>query len=297
MKTVYFILLFLLIIGFVFSESNDSNYYITNPIQNTSFKAGSTVIVSWINGTSGYATVYLLSGISASNMEPTGVVFTVDGEIGGYEWTVPTDMLDNTTYSLMFSFPTENGTTGVSYSSSFMIIGENGSVNSSSIVNVSSYVVSSSISALFTHSSTIDSSTVTYVSRISNSGTTMASSTSQLVVVSNTQNFTANTASSSSVFHSATATSSQVATSSSATRYSSIETSTRVTASLSTIHSATNMIASSSNNSHSAITTHAQNISKIASVTPTPSKSTAPGYRIPCILIYVATLGVCVSFL
>ncbi|CAO3685974.1 unnamed protein product [Rhizopus stolonifer] len=97
--------------------------------------------------------------------------------------------------------------------------------------------------------------------------------------------------------HSAIATSAQAAISSSSTRYSSIETSTRVAASLSTSHSATAIRVSSSNNSHSAIATNAQNISKVASVTPTPSKSAAPGYKIPYILIYVAALSVCVFFL
>ncbi|CAO3685978.1 unnamed protein product [Rhizopus stolonifer] len=160
-----------------------------------------------------------------------------------------------------------------------MITGEDGPVISPSIVNVSYYVASSSISALFAHSSTIDFSTVTYVPRISNSGTPMASRTSQ------------------SAIHSAIATSAQAAISSSSTRYSSIETSTRVAASLSTSHSATAIRVSSSNNSHSAIATNAQNISKVASVTPTPSKSAAPGYKIPYILIYVAALSVCVFFL
>ncbi|KAG1053073.1 hypothetical protein G6F43_004823 [Rhizopus delemar] len=93
------------------AQSVFGSYYITNPIQGISFKAGTNVTISWLNGTSDIATVYLLTGLNPKTMQLTGISFNVDGGAGNYNWKVPTNLSQNTTYSFMFSYSTSNGST------------------------------------------------------------------------------------------------------------------------------------------------------------------------------------------
>ncbi|KAG1466067.1 hypothetical protein G6F46_007534 [Rhizopus delemar] len=133
-------------IAIISSQASYPYYYITNPIQGSIFKAGSNVTISWINGASGTATVYLLFGSDASTMRPTDIVFDINGEDGEYDWSVPSNLSQYTTYSLMISYPTESGNIGVAYSSSFIITGISSFVSSQAPVVTMSSTASTMIS-------------------------------------------------------------------------------------------------------------------------------------------------------
>ncbi|KAG0794180.1 hypothetical protein G6F17_004173 [Rhizopus arrhizus] len=133
------------------AQSVFGSYYITNPIQGTSFKAGTNVTISWLNGTSDITTVYLLTGLNPKTMQLTGISFNVDGDAGNYSWKVPTNLSQNAIYSFMFSYSTSNGSTETSYSSSFNITGGTNSINSSAI----SYAAPSGSSTIQQHSTVI----------------------------------------------------------------------------------------------------------------------------------------------
>ncbi|CAO3695514.1 hypothetical protein G6F70_004996 [Rhizopus microsporus] len=141
-------------------SAQSSPFYITNPIQGSSFKAGSIATITWLNGTPGNATVYVLTGNNPAAMTITGIKFTINGQDGKYNWKVPTDLLQNTTYSLMISYSTENGNTATAYSSSFTVIGSAGSAASqlpvsSAVSNASSVIVSSTAISSSAPSTTI----------------------------------------------------------------------------------------------------------------------------------------------
>ncbi|KAG1551129.1 hypothetical protein G6F49_009081 [Rhizopus delemar] len=133
-------------IAIISSQASYPYYYITNPIQGSIFKAGSNVTISWINGASGTATVYLLFGSDASTMRPTDIVFDINGEDGECDWSVPSNLSQYTTYSLMISYPTESGNIGVAYSSSFIITGISSFVSSQAPVVTMSSTASTMIS-------------------------------------------------------------------------------------------------------------------------------------------------------
>ncbi|CEG83734.1 hypothetical protein RMATCC62417_17610 [Rhizopus microsporus] len=115
---------------------------------------------TWLNGTPGNATVYVLTGNNPTAMTITGIKFTINGQDGKYNWKVPTDLPQNATYSLMISYPTENGNTATAYSSSFTVTSSAGSAASqlpasSAVSNASSVIVSSTAISSSTPSTTI----------------------------------------------------------------------------------------------------------------------------------------------
>ncbi|CAO3666585.1 unnamed protein product [Rhizopus stolonifer] len=144
---IHFII-FLAFVTYVASvQGSYTPFYITNPVQNTTFEAGTNVTISWLNGTTDTATTYVLTGEKSTAMQLTGISFNLKGKSGQYIWKVPTQLPSNGTYSLMISYPTSNTTNGTSYSSLFKITG---SVSSSTFQPSTSATSQSSTDATST---------------------------------------------------------------------------------------------------------------------------------------------------
>ncbi|EIE83644.1 hypothetical protein RO3G_08349 [Rhizopus delemar RA 99-880] len=141
-------------IAIISSQASYPYYYITNPIQ------------AWINGASGTATVYLLFGSDASTMRPTDIVFDINGEDGEYDWSVPSNLSQYTTYSLMISYPTESGNIFVSSQAPVVTMSSTASTMISTSVPYAT-PSSSSLSAIPSGTAVFSSSAAVNVSVIS----------------------------------------------------------------------------------------------------------------------------------
>ncbi|KAG1445580.1 hypothetical protein G6F56_009862 [Rhizopus delemar] len=85
MKTHFII--FLAFITYVISaQGSYTPFYITNPVQNTTFEAGTNVTISWLNGTTDTAMTYVLTGEKSTAMQLTGISFNLKGKSGQYIW-------------------------------------------------------------------------------------------------------------------------------------------------------------------------------------------------------------------
>ncbi|KAI9260823.1 hypothetical protein BY458DRAFT_259549 [Sporodiniella umbellata] len=119
-----------IILTFVAYAANTQAYtpfYITNPVQGTILTANTNATISWLNGTSNTAKIYVLEGEKANAMQLTGISFDIDGSKGSFVWKVPTQLPPNNTYTLMVAYPTSPNTNETSYSSQFRIIQLNSS--------------------------------------------------------------------------------------------------------------------------------------------------------------------------
>ncbi|KAL9555726.1 hypothetical protein MBANPS3_002223 [Mucor bainieri] len=122
-------------------------FYLTSPIVGTTYKAGSTVTITWTNGVDESADVSLLTGTSAATMHPTGDTFTIKGSDGEYDWKVPSDLPQNATFSFKIDYTDAKGVAGSTYSSGFTITGTTGDVVSQSFVSSIATAVSSAASS------------------------------------------------------------------------------------------------------------------------------------------------------
>ncbi|KAI9319433.1 hypothetical protein BX666DRAFT_1926066 [Dichotomocladium elegans] len=113
-------------------KKNNVPFYITSPTQGTVYKGGERVIIQWINGIHAPVKLRLLQGTSDDDMEVvTRHQVALDGDIGSYRWTVPTDLPSNDIYAFQFMYPvrTKSKKKGIekfeveySYSGSFRIL-------------------------------------------------------------------------------------------------------------------------------------------------------------------------------
>ncbi|KAF1803044.1 hypothetical protein V8B55DRAFT_1502016 [Mucor lusitanicus] len=163
-------------------------FYLTSPIVGTTYKAGSTVTITWTNGVDESAQVSLLTGTSAATMHPTGDTFTIKGSDGEYDWKVPSDLPQNATFSFKIDYTDSKGVSGSTYSSGFTITGTTGDVVSQSFVSSIATAVSSAASSAVssTSSAAITSSSVRPSSSSSVSQTSSAATTSATASASTT---------------------------------------------------------------------------------------------------------------
>ncbi|CEP16134.1 hypothetical protein [Parasitella parasitica] len=134
-------------------------FYLTNPIVGTTYKAGSTVTITWTNGVDDSAQVSLLTGTNAATMTPTGDSFTIKGSDGEYEWKVPSELPQNATFAFKIDYTDSNGAAGSTYSSGFAITGTTGDVVSQSFVSsIATAVSTAPATALSTAVSTASAS-------------------------------------------------------------------------------------------------------------------------------------------
>ncbi|KAL7317778.1 hypothetical protein PS15m_004087 [Mucor circinelloides] len=155
-------------------------FYLTSPIVGTTYKAGSTVTITWTNGVDESAEVSLLTGTSAATMHPTGDTFTIKGSDGEYSWKVPSDLPQNATFSFKIDYTDSKGVSGSTYSSGFTITGTTGDVVSQSFVSSIATAVStsavSSVASSTTVSSSASPSSSTSVSQTSSASSSSSSS-------------------------------------------------------------------------------------------------------------------------
>ncbi|KAI8069833.1 uncharacterized protein B0P05DRAFT_639369 [Gilbertella persicaria] len=143
--------------AFLFSlavaQSSSAPFYITNPIEGTVFKGGSSASIQWSNGLDQIAKVSLLTGTNAFTMQSTGITFNINGSLEEYTWKVPKDLPQGATFAIKIDY-TKDGTVGSTYSSPFLITNTTGAIVTESFVSTKSSIVSSSL----------PSSTIGYVS-------------------------------------------------------------------------------------------------------------------------------------
>ncbi|KAK4510308.1 Ras GTPase tem1 [Mucor velutinosus] len=163
-------------------------FYLTSPIVGTTYKAGSTVTITWTNGVDESAQVSLLTGTNAATMHPTGDTFTIKGSDGEYNWKVPSDLPQNATFSFKIDYTDSKGVAGSTYSSGFTITGTTGDVVSQSFVSSIATAVSSAASSAVpsASSSAITSSSIRPSSTSSVPQTSSAATTSATVSASTT---------------------------------------------------------------------------------------------------------------
>ncbi|KAI8647378.1 hypothetical protein BD408DRAFT_479184 [Parasitella parasitica] len=134
-------------------------FYLTSPIVGTSYKAGSTVTITWTNGVDEAAQVSLLTGTNAATMTPTSDSFTIKGSDGEYEWKVPSDLPQNATFAFKIDYTDSNGVAGSTYSSGFTIAGTTGDVVSQSFISsIATAVSTAPATALSTAASIVSAS-------------------------------------------------------------------------------------------------------------------------------------------
>ncbi|KAH8555920.1 Ser-Thr-rich glycosyl-phosphatidyl-inositol-anchored membrane family-domain-containing protein [Umbelopsis sp. PMI_123] len=112
-------------------------YYITAPIQGTSFKAGSKADIDWINGSSQNITLSLLNGPTAQTQSVILVIASnVNGDVGSYSWTIPTSVGVSTTYAIQIQY----GNGNYSYSAPFSVTGGTTTLSYSAVPTTSSMI-------------------------------------------------------------------------------------------------------------------------------------------------------------
>ncbi|KAI9487893.1 MAG: hypothetical protein EXX96DRAFT_615641 [Benjaminiella poitrasii] len=148
MKATFLTILLTICVAFVFAQTGSTPFYLTNPIIGSSFEAGNTVTLTWINGIDEEATVSLLTGTSSATMNPTGVTFTIQGTDEEYDWTVPDDLPQNATFAFKIDYKDSNGASASTYSSAFTITGTTGDVVTQSFISSNATTVSTAVTAL-----------------------------------------------------------------------------------------------------------------------------------------------------
>ncbi|KAI7907263.1 uncharacterized protein BX663DRAFT_495356 [Cokeromyces recurvatus] len=158
MKATLLIAFLIVFISFVIADN--SYFYFTNPVVGSSFTAGQTATITWINGTESVAKVTLLTGTHAAIMDSTGYNFTIHGADDKYDWVVPTNLPQNATFAFKVDYTDSKGAVGSSYSSAFNIIKTTGdvvvtqpfvSLNMTTIITTASSPLRPTSSASLTH--------------------------------------------------------------------------------------------------------------------------------------------------
>ncbi|GAB5589310.1 hypothetical protein Unana1_04210 [Umbelopsis nana] len=118
-------------------------YYITSPIQGTTYKAGQSAEIDWLNGNSESITISLLNGPTPQTQSILSVIASnVNGADGSYTWTVPASVAVSSTYSIQIKY----GGGNYSYSSPFSITGGSSTLSYSAMPSTSSLSLASASS-------------------------------------------------------------------------------------------------------------------------------------------------------
>ncbi|KAI9287762.1 Ser-Thr-rich glycosyl-phosphatidyl-inositol-anchored membrane family-domain-containing protein [Umbelopsis sp. AD052] len=150
MRTVFALVAFVV----AAATAQTTPYYITAPIQGTSFKAGSSAEIDWINGNSENVTLSLLNGPTAQTQSIIMVIAkNVNGDDGSYTWTIPTSVGVSNTYAIQIQY----GSGNFSYSAPFGVSGGNTTLSysavptTSSMISLASSSVATAISTAMSH--------------------------------------------------------------------------------------------------------------------------------------------------
>ncbi|CAO0789599.1 unnamed protein product [Mucor circinelloides] len=108
-------------------DASTTPFYVTAPLENTTYIASSTMTTTWLNGVNEQFTIVVLQGDDPASMKPIGLNLTANGKTGTYAWIVPTDLVGGT-YAFQYIFNL-SGIPSTTYSNQFKVIG-NGSANS-----------------------------------------------------------------------------------------------------------------------------------------------------------------------
>ncbi|KAK4517741.1 tRNA(adenine34) deaminase [Mucor velutinosus] len=109
-------------------DASTTPFYVTAPLENTTYTAPSIVTTTWLNGIDEQFTIAVLEGKDPASMKPIGLNLTANGKTGTYVWTVPKELVGGT-YAFQYIFDLY-GITSATYSNQFKVIG-NGSANTS----------------------------------------------------------------------------------------------------------------------------------------------------------------------
>ena len=107
------------------------NYYITNPIQGTVFKAGEKETILWnkLNDQElldvKSVRIDLVDGDS-NNARLVRLVAEVSSNVNVYDWNVPSDLVPKSDYFLRMSARSKSGQVVYNYSARFSILGGTG---------------------------------------------------------------------------------------------------------------------------------------------------------------------------
>ncbi|CAO3676215.1 unnamed protein product [Umbelopsis vinacea] len=154
-------------------------YYITAPIQGTSFKVGDSAEIDWINGDSSKVTLSLLNGPTPQTESVISVIASnVNGDDGSYTWTIPASVAVSSTYAIQIQY----GTGNYSYSAPFSVTGGTktlsySAVPSSASLSAASSSAPSSLSTVIPTVLTTASSTVATPSASGSASAAAASTT------------------------------------------------------------------------------------------------------------------------
>ncbi|KAL9540144.1 hypothetical protein MBANPS3_009846 [Mucor bainieri] len=106
-------------------DASSTPFYVTAPLENTTYTASSTVTTTWLNGVDEQFTIAVLKGKDPASMKPIGLNLTANGKTGTYAWIVPKDLVGDT-YAFQYVFDLY-GITSATYSNQFKVIGNGGS--------------------------------------------------------------------------------------------------------------------------------------------------------------------------
>ncbi|GAN08657.1 hypothetical protein MAM1_0216d08172 [Mucor ambiguus] len=101
-------------------------FYVTAPLENTTYTASSTVTTIWPNGVDEQFAIAVIKGKDPTSMKPIGLNLTANGKTGTHAWIVPKDLVGGIyAFQYIFNF---YGITSTTYSYQFKVIGK-GSAN------------------------------------------------------------------------------------------------------------------------------------------------------------------------
>ncbi|KAF1807282.1 hypothetical protein V8B55DRAFT_1464326 [Mucor lusitanicus] len=104
-------------------------FYVTAPLENTTYTASSTVTTTWLNGVDEQFTISVLKGEDPASMKPIGLNLTANGKTGTYAWIVPKDLVGGT-YAFEYLFDLY-GISSATYSNQFKVVSNGPSNNTS----------------------------------------------------------------------------------------------------------------------------------------------------------------------
>ncbi|RUS34198.1 Ser-Thr-rich glycosyl-phosphatidyl-inositol-anchored membrane family-domain-containing protein [Jimgerdemannia flammicorona] len=116
------------------------NYFITNPVENTTWQAGKTYKITWTDGSDKDISIKLLNGPTPQTQTVYRIIATnVSGNALSYTWTCPTTVPASDSWSVMIS---DGNVT--SYSHPFHVNSGNGTISFSAASTPAAAAVTSS---------------------------------------------------------------------------------------------------------------------------------------------------------
>ncbi|CAO3632666.1 unnamed protein product [Mucor fragilis] len=112
-------------------DASTTPFYVTAPLENTTYAASSTVTTTWLNGVDEQFIIAVLKGDDPASMKPIGLNLTANGKTGTYAWIVPKDLVGGI-YAFEYIFNLY-GITSATYSNQFKVI-SNGSAKANATV-------------------------------------------------------------------------------------------------------------------------------------------------------------------